>query len=321
MIKSYAIAVLLSLLVLSGCMGADSSIKLEKVGLLVPETINDQVWGTKGYKGMLRIQSSYSADVFYKEGMDSLSVVEQAVEDFSRKGVTLIFGHGSEYGDYFSKIAPEYPTIHFVFFNGDAMHDNITSLNFKSNAMGFFGGMVAGNMTKTNNVGVIAAYDWQPEVAGFREGALYENPNVNVHILYTDHWDNVDIAIEQLDELLNKDVDVVYPAGDGYNVPIIERLKKEGLYAIGFVSDQSDLGEATVLTSTVQHVDKLYELVASQYIAGALEPGNLYFDFQDSVISLGKFSPLVSEEYKEQLYNHIKVYKKTGMLPHETSGE
>ncbi|MCY7726070.1 BMP family ABC transporter substrate-binding protein, partial [Bacillus pumilus] len=38
------------LLLLSACSQAPLKGQIEKVGLLVPDTINDQVWGTKGYK-------------------------------------------------------------------------------------------------------------------------------------------------------------------------------------------------------------------------------------------------------------------------------
>ncbi|WP_044748690.1 BMP family ABC transporter substrate-binding protein [Bacillus alveayuensis] len=316
--KKPLLATFLCIFILSGCQPlVQTSGELEKVGLLVPQTINDQVWGTKGYKGLLNIQSQFKVDVFYKEGMDNEAVITQAVEEFQRKGVNLIFGHGSEYAQYFNRLAPEYPNIHFVCFNGEAKEKNVTSLNFKGNAMGFFGGMVAGKMTKTGKVGVIAAFEWQPEVNGFFEGALYQNENVDVEIRFVQHWGDVRRALELLDELIADGVDVVYPAGDGYNVPVIEKLKQHGLYAIGYVTDQSDLGKATVLTSTVQHVDRLYKLVAKQFNEGKLKSGNLYFDFQDGVISLGKFSPLVDEEFRQSLADEIERYKKTGKLPNE----
>src|SRR5690606_10539689 len=71
---------LLSLFLLAACGQAMSSGNLNKVGLLVTDTVNDQVWGTKGYRGMLKIQSDYNVDVYYKEGMNSELIVEQAVE-------------------------------------------------------------------------------------------------------------------------------------------------------------------------------------------------------------------------------------------------
>lgn len=311
--------ILLCLFTLSSCGQSLNKGKLQNVGLLVSETINDQVWGTKGYKGMLKIQSRFDVDVFYKEGMNSQAVVERAVKEFDQKGVNLIFGHGKEYAEYFDHLAEEYPDIHFVCFNGHAKKENITSLNFNAYAMGFFGGMVAGHMTKTNKLGVIAAYEWQPEIEGFYEGAVYENKDVEVDIKYVMQWDDDEGALTILDEMIAQDIDVVYPAGDGYNVPVIEKIKEKGLFAIGYISDQSDLGQSTVLTSTIQHVDSLYELVAEDFSKGKLKQGNLTFDFQDGVISLGQFSPLIDDDFKTSIEQNIHTYKETGKLPKDES--
>lgn len=307
--------ILLSLLLLGACSNQKSPGTLKKVGLLVPETVNDQVWGTKGFKGLLKIQSKFNVDVYYKEGMNSEVVVERAVKEFEQKGVNLIFGHGSEYAEYFNNISKSYPKIHFVSFNGDAKNENTTSLNFEAHAMGYFGGMVAAHMSESKKVGILAAYEWQPEVEGFYQGALAENNNIDVSIVYVGNWDDEKRALELVDQMINEGVDVVYPAGDGYNVPVIEKVKEHGLFVIGYVSDQSDLGESTVLTSTIQQVDKLYENVAEKFSKNELEPGNLSFDFQDDVISLGKFSPLVSKEYIKKLEKKIQNYKETGKLP------
>lgn len=307
--------ILLCLFTLSACGQPLTSGKLQKVGLLVTDSINDQVWGTKGYKGMLKIQSRFNVDVYYKEGMNSHAIVERAVKEFDQKGINLIFGHGNEYADYFNKIAKNYPHIHFICFNGNVKESNTTSLNFDAYAMGFFGGMVAAHMSTTNKVGIIAAYEWQPEIEGFFEGATYQNRDIDVEIEYVWQWDDTERAIQLLEDMIGTGVDVVYPAGDGYNVPVIERIKDVGLYAIGYISDQSDLGESTVLTSTIQHVDYLYELVAEEYSKGKLESGNLSFDFQDDAISLGSFSPLVDEAFVSSINKLIDTYKTTGELP------
>ncbi|MCM3442402.1 BMP family ABC transporter substrate-binding protein [Metabacillus halosaccharovorans] len=310
-------SVLIILLSLFGCGQPVASGELEKVGLLVTETIDEKVWGTKGYKGLLKIQSELNVDVYYKEGMNDEAGIREAIEEFHNNGVNLIFGHGSEFANYFNEISSEYPDIHFVVFNGEANGENVTSLNFDSNAMGFFGGMVAGEMTKTNKVAVLAAFEWQPEVDGFFEGAYYQNENVEVDIQYVQDWNNTDIALTLLDQMIEDGVDIVYVAGDGYNIAVIEKLKEEGLYAIGFVSDQSDLGKGTVLTSTVQHVDTLYEVVAKEFDNGKLENGELFYDFKDGVISLGTFSPLVDEEFKSTVMESIEEYKETGLLPNQ----
>ncbi|MBW3111970.1 MULTISPECIES: BMP family ABC transporter substrate-binding protein [Bacillaceae] len=305
---------LVVLIGLSGCSGGNN-VEIEKVGLLVPEAVNDGVWGTKGYKGLLKIQSDYNADVFYKEGMKNDTSIQQAVEEYDEKGVTLVFGHGSEYAEVFNNMSGEHPDIHFVSFNGNATEKNTTSLQFKGYAMGFFGGMTAAFHSKTNKVGVIAAFDWQPEVQGFIDGANYQNSDTELEVKYINHWDDEAAALQELDRMIKEDIDVVYPAGDGYNVAVIEKLKEKGLFAIGYVSDQSDLGESTVLTSTVQHADKLYEIVAERYAGDKLKSGNLEFDFEDGVISMGKFSPVIPEDFQAEMKQHIKNYIETGKLP------
>ncbi|PLS15476.1 BMP family ABC transporter substrate-binding protein [Bacillus sp. M6-12] len=317
MFKNTVSVLIVFIMMLTGCAKPLNSGKLEKVGLLVPETIHDQVWGTKGYKGLLKIQEEFGIDVFYKEGMVSNIIVEQAVKDFDEKGVNLIIGHGNDYTEIFNELASEYKNIHFVTFNGDARERNTTSLSFESNAMGFFGGMVAAKMSKSKKVGVIAAFEWQPEVEGFYEGAKFQDDDVEVDIQYVNNWDHSEKALLLLEKMLENGADVVYPAGDGFNVPVIEKIKEKGLYAIGFVSDQKDLGETTVLTSTVQHVDILYELAAQKFNDGELKSGNLYFDFQDGVISMGDYSPVVDKAFQKQMDNHIKRYIKTGKLPNE----
>lgn len=314
MIKKLFI-IIACILLLSSCSNRVDKGKLNKVGMLVPETINDQVWGTKGYKGLLNIQNDFDVDVYYKEGIENASAIEHAVSEFKQKNVNLIFGHGVEYADTFNKIAKKYPTIHFVSFNGDATQKNTTSLRFEGHAMGFFGGMTAAHMSTTKKIGIIATHSWQPEIKGFVEGAKYEDPNITVLLKYTDNWDDGQKAVELLDKLLDEEVDVVYPAGDGFNVPVIEKIKEKGLYAIGYVSDQSDLGKNTVLTSTIQQASKLYDIVAKKYAEGTLQSGNLSFDFQDGVIEMGKFSPRVDEKFQRKMKRFVKKYKETGELP------
>ena len=98
--KRLFIAIILSLFLTSCSYGANSG-GLKKVGLLVPETISDQVWGTKGYKGMLKIQSEFNVDVFYKEGISTRQMTALSIEEFKRENVNLIFGHGKEYAEHF----------------------------------------------------------------------------------------------------------------------------------------------------------------------------------------------------------------------------
>jgi transcriptional activator of comK gene len=303
------------LLVISGCSSYWSDGKLENAGILIEDTINDQGWGTKGYKGLLAIQEEFDNEVLYKENIKTKEQAEEAVEEFKKNNINLIFGHGKIYSEYFREIAKDYPDIQFVSFNGDAEGKNVTSLTFNSYAMGYFAGMLASKMSKTSEVGVIGAMDWQPEIRGFEDGAAFAGKKIKVHTSIVNSWSSKEKALDIFEKMKKDKVDVIYPAGDGFAIPVIENAKENGLYSIGYVSDHSDIGKAAVLTSTVQHVDKLYLLAAKKFNEGKLKSGNLSFDFKQGVVALGKFSPRVPEKTIKQLQTDISDYKKTGKLP------
>lgn len=313
------VVVFIASIAVTGCSNAMGQGNVHKVGMLVEHTVQDQVWGKKGYLGLLDIKEELGVDVYFKQHIQNKEAAQKAVEEFSNEGVNLVFGHGSSFGKYFDELQEEYPDIHFIFFNGNDRGENITSLNFDSHAMGFFGGMVAAGMSETNHVGVVGAYEWQPEIEGFYEGAKYQNTDVDISIQYVNSWDNSARAKLLFKEMKLDNVDVFYPAGDGFNVPLMETIKENELQAIGYVSDQSNFGDQTVLTSTIQHVDRLYLQAAKQFHKGELPEGVLTYDFQEDAISLGEFSSTVPDSLQKKVVQAVETYKESGKLPNETN--
>ncbi|WP_096435755.1 BMP family ABC transporter substrate-binding protein [Alteribacter populi] len=302
---------------LTGCVIAADSGDLKKAGLLLPHPMDDQGWNKKGYEGMLTIHSNMEVDVLLEENIRSYQAIYDAVEAFDEEGVNLVFGHSQIYAKPFMTLKDDYPHIHFVSFNGEVDGENITSLHFQGYSMGFFAGMLASEMSESDEVAVIAAFPWQPEVEGFEDGAKHQMENVTVHVDYVESWADEEKALSIYQTMKRKGVDVYYPAGDGYHVSVIEEVKDDGFHAIGYVGDQQDLGESTILTSTVQRVDQLYENVASQFNEGSLESGNRYYDFQDGVVTLGEYSVDVPESLQKWLDEQVEVYIETGKLPSE----
>ena len=150
----------------------------------------------------------------------------------------------------------------------------------------------------------MASLKWK----GFRRGK-YLDPDIEVMTEYVGQWDDSENAVKLYEKMKKAGADVVYPAGDGYNVPVIEQIKKDGLYAIGYVSDQSELGRC-VLTSTIQHVDDAYELTADEFNKGTLKGGKRSFDIQEGVIEMGKFSPVVDPSFQEEMKRLIDEIQK-----------
>jgi len=309
------------ILMLSGCGNYFDSGNLQNVGMLVETSAHDEPWDKKGYKGLMAIEKQFNTDVYYKEEVKTMQEVRDAVDELVEDGVNLIFGHSAKYGKFFEEISKVYPEVHFVYYNGGQFTENVTSLNFNSHAMGFFAGMLAGEMTETNHVSVIGAFEWQPEIEGYFEGVTFQNPEAEVHLNYVNDWNGKEKAMEMYKTMRGQGADVIYPAGNAYSASIIEQASADGIYAIGYVADQSHIAEKTVLTSTVQHVEDLYTMAAENFNDGDLRGGVTTFDFQDDVISLGEFSPEVPKDVRSQIQEEVKAYKDTGLLPNERKAE
>lgn len=317
-VKYIQVAFLLAvtLLVLVGCNYFENAGEIQNVGMLTDGSIDDPL-AEKGYQGLKEIEETYEVDVYYEENVRSEQEVRNAVAEYVQDGVNLIFGQSSSYGNSFAELSTIYPDVHFVYFNGAYVDDNVTSMNFNSHAMGFFAGMVAARASSNNDVGIIAAFEWQPEIEGFFEGVNYQNPSTEVHINFVNDWHDSKTAMDAYREMRENGVDVFYPVGDAFSEEIVRQAAEDELYAIGYVRDQSDIGGERVLTSTVQHVDKLYVQAAEQFNNGELSGSVMTFDFRDDVISLGEFSPNVPPSYQEMLSEEIEDYKETGLLPNQ----
>ncbi|TMW71469.1 BMP family ABC transporter substrate-binding protein [Alteribacter natronophilus] len=302
---------------LTGCTISAESGELEKAGLLLPYTYDDEGWNRKGYQGLLHVHASMDVDVYVEEDIRTTEAVREAVQRFADEGVNLVFGHSTIYAEPIMEISGDFPDLHFISVNGEVSGENITGLHFQGYAMGYFAGMLAGKMSDTGTVAVIGAEEWQPEAAGFADGALFAADNMKVHTGFTGSWIDEEAALKLHKEFKDAGADVFYPAGDGFHVAIVEQVKADHDYAIGYVGDQLDLGEATVLTSTVQEVERLYRRVAEKFDAGELDSGNRYYDFTEGLVSLGDYGRDVPEDLRKWLDGYVEIYEETGKLPFE----
>jgi len=309
------LVMIIILFITTGC--AERQDEIQNVGMLIDSTIEEQAWGEKGYEGLVAIGESYDVNVYYEENADTKQDIIRAVDEFVYDGVNLIFGHSSIYGRHFAEIAEGYPDVHFVYFNGGYFAGNVTSFNFNSHAMGFFAGMTAAEMTTSNHVGIIAAYEWQPEIEGFFEGVNFQNPSAEIHMDIINDWNDTESAADIYESMKNENVDVFYPTGDMFSRIIIQKASSDNLYTIGYVEDQAEFGGEMVLTSTIHHVDKLYELAAEEFNNGQLNGTIRTFDFQEEAISLADFSPRVPADFQDYMNDVVKDYMETDLLPNE----
>ena len=295
-----------------GCNPWADDGNLENVGLILEGTIHDETWGHSAYLGMLDIKEEFNVSILFEENVTELEQVERIVSDFNRQGVNLIFGQGENFGRFFDEISEFYPKIQFVYFNGNTFSNNITSVQFDNYDLYFFAGMLSAEMTTTNRVGVLSPYASTSSLEGFFDGVRSVNPNIDIHYQSIKSGYDQQQAIKVYNEMVETGIDVIFPAGEGFNTPIIHQAKEDDISVIGYINDQYKLAQNHVITSTVIETEEIYPQIAQMVDDETFASGIMNLGFMSPHIHLGNYGDHVPPSVREWLDQQIESYLETG---------
>lgn len=217
-----------------------------------------------------RISYSFTDDIGYAGDMERVlrETAEQQQPD-------VIFGDAFGNEEAVRRVAADYPEIAFVFGSGLGPADpNFAVFDNWIHEPAYMAGMLAGGMTETNTLGVVGGYP-VPEVNrltnAFIAGAKEVNPDVEVLVTFINSWFDPAAAKEAALAQIDAGADVLYAERFG----VIEAAAENGLWAIGNMSDQNELGPDTVLTSVVWNMEPTVDYVLTQVEAGVFTAQDL----------------------------------------------
>ena len=78
-----------------------------KVALLTPGPISDQGWNGSAYAGLMRVKDSLGAQTSHIQ-TKTPAEFEENFRQYGSSGYALVFGHGFEFQDAASRVAPEF---------------------------------------------------------------------------------------------------------------------------------------------------------------------------------------------------------------------
>jgi transcriptional activator of comK gene len=279
-----------------------------RVALLVEGSIYDQGWDSQAYLGLKQIERTMHAQVTYIQHCRTDASKRDHTKALAEQGYSIIYGNGRGYEATFNKLGALYPSTHFIFFNGQPVGPNVSSINFTPKSIGYFSGMVAGLLSKTHKIGLIPALNSMEEIEPFIAAAKEQSPANRVFVQQVNDWNDQTKSSEIAHTMIKKGADILVPMGDGYNARVIIEAKNAHILAVGYVSDQSFIAPDTVVTSTIQQVRDVYIEVAKECKAHKLRGGSLYFDFKDGVQKLAPFSPAVSKNDQKKILDRLNKY-------------
>ena len=168
-------------------------------------------------------------------------------------------------------VAPEYPDKKFIWIDNatGAPVANVLNITYAQNEGSFLAGYVAAKMSESGTIGAMGGMDdatINDFIVGYKQGALYANPDIQVQVIYSNDYDDPAIGKECALTLHEKGADVVFQIASKCGDGVFEAAKEEGFYAIGVDSDQKYIAPEVIICSMRKEVgSSIYDAV-KQYM-------------------------------------------------------
>ena len=240
----------------------------------------EEPWNTVMHEAMTWAEENLGVEYVYSEKVDTADV-ERVIREYIDAGYDIIVPHSWGFYETTIKVAKEFPDVAFAQGSGPTNIEyppNVVLYDYWIQDAAYLAGVVAGKMTETNVIGVVAAYpvpDVNRLVNAFAAGAKSVNPDVKVKVVFIESWFDPVKGKDAAKALIEDGADFIYAERYGPFEAAEEALKEgKTVYCFGNIVDQSSLAPNVVLGSVVwdlkTFVEKLVEMKESGQWKGGI---------------------------------------------------
>ena len=216
--------------------------------------INDQSFNALAWQGLQRAKEELGVEVSYLESVTEADYATN-LETLYDEGNDLIICIGWMMADALKEACAAHPEQKYAIIDNGSVADNCTGVNFATEQCSYLVGLVAGYMTKTNNVGFVIGMV-SPLMntfgVGYYAGVKAANPDCTIQHYNANSYGDAAGGKAATINMYAQGADIVYHAAGGTGMGVIEAAAEQGKFAIGVDQDQNYLAPEAVLTSAVQ---------------------------------------------------------------------
>lgn len=301
----------------------------KKIGFILNGSIDENGWNGMHFNGFQTSCEKLGVQMLIKENVKEFTgECEKAIHELVEEGATMIVLSSYGYSEEVYDVVKKYPEIVFYGNSSEYHSENLTSYFARMYQARYLAGIVAGMKSQTNAIGYVAAMENNEVNRGinaFTLGVKRVNPEANVHVVWTNSWNDEaaeTLAARNLIEERNVDV-LTYHQNQDY---VIREAEKQGVYSIGYHVPLEGMS-SKYLTSVVCNWSVLYEEIIKQFLQGnANSTDNYWIGIDKAVVGLSTYSeeitPQIAEEVEKALNEiHIgqdvfsgKIYDNKGQI-------
>jgi len=290
----------------TGQPAAKPEAKLEplKVAFAYVGPVGDAGWTFAHDKARKAVEAEFGGKVTttYVENVPEAADAERVLRDMVAQGARLVFGTTFGYMEPMRKVAAESPEIKFEHATGYKTAANLRTYDARTYEGAYLVGVIAGGMTKTNVLGVVASVPI-PEVIrnidSFTLGAQSVNPAVTTRVVWVNKWFDPPKEGESAQALLDGGADVLMQNTD--SSAVLQTAQKAGKFGFGWDSDMSKYGPSAHLGSAVIDWSPYYKKAVKDVLDGTWKTEQTWWGVKQGAIDVVAISDKVPAAIRDKV--------------------
>lgn len=239
----------------------------------------------------------------FAENVPESADAERVIRDMATQGNKLIFGTTFGYMEPMLKIAPDFKDVKFEHATGFKQADNMRTYDSRTYEGAYMAGIIAGKMTKSNTLGVVASIPI-PEVIrninSFTLGAQSVNPKVKTKVVWVNGWFDPPKETEAATSLMNGGADVLFQNTD--SPAVLKAAEAKGKRAFGWDSDMTAYGPKAHLASAVINWGPYYSKATKEALDGSWKGGTgVWWGVKEGAIDIVSIAKDVPADIKTKV--------------------
>ena len=237
---------------------------------------------------------------------------ERVMRDLAGQGNKLIFGTSFGYMEPMVKVAADLKDVKFEHATGIKTAANLRTYNSRTYQGAYMAGVIAGKMSKSGTLGVVASFPI-PEVVrninSFTLGAQSVNPKITTKVIWVGAWFNPPKETEAATALINSGADVLFQATD--STAVLQTAEKMGKRAFGWNSNMAAFGPKAHLGSSVINWAPYYTKTVKDALDGKWATGQDWWGVKEGTIDMASVAADVPDDTKKRV-DEIRAGLKAG---------
>ena len=237
---------------------------------------------------------------------------ERVLRDMASQGNQLVFGTTFGYMESMVKVARDFPEVKFEHATGYKTAANLSTYDSRTYEGAYMAGVIAGKMTKSNVLGVVASVPI-PEVLrninSFTLGAQSVNPAISTKVVWVNEWFNPPKETEAATALINGGADILMQNTD--SSAVLQTAEKMGKRGFGWDSDMTQYGPKAHLGSAVINWAPYYIKTVRDVLDGKWQSGQSWWGVKEGAIDLVSLAADVPADAKAKL-DEVRAGLKSG---------